>query len=555
MFTTRFAILTLALFAFMSYVFASRWSEIGHDTVTYYTFTEKGARDLAEFWILFFILAFFHESAHGLTCKHYGGQVHHMGFHLIYLTPAFFVDVSEAFVYANRWQRFITILAGIWVEMIFCSAATIVWWGTPAGTYAHELSYKVMLITGVAVVVVNMNPLIKLDGYYAFSEILGFANIKEKSTAFLSTITRRYIFGLPVEVEFVPKHRRTLFVVYAILSGLYSYALLFAVVRFSRNVFLNYSREWAFVPALALAYFIFRSRIRVFVRFVNTVYLDKKDRLRAWLTPGRVIPISALLLIVLLLPVWPRYVQAYAVLEPMRRETVRVAVPGTVAAVYVREGDRVVPGQPLLRMHDFNVESKFSAAKKNLAEAQGGLISAQLAYENAGEAAEQSRQLTVEAAMTAQAMDRLTPAASIPGIVMSNEINDLRGTYLETGSPVAEIADMSTMRARMFVPEFSVNEVRPDQPVRLLLDGRYQPIDTEVSEVLPASAELAPGLESASSYKGLANSKFYVVESYVTNDGSLRDQMNGLVKIRTGRQSAAGLMAREVVDFVGRKVW
>jgi putative peptide zinc metalloprotease protein len=478
-----------------------------------------------------------------------------MGFHLIYLTPAFFVDVSEAFVYANRWQRFITILAGIWVEMIFCAAATIVWWGTPAGTYTHELSYKVMLITGVAVVVVNMNPLIKLDGYYAFSEILGFANIKEKSTAFLSTITRRYIFGLPVEVEFVPKHRRALFVVYAILSGLYSYALLFAVVRFSRNVFLNYSREWAFVPALALAYFIFRSRIRVFVRFVNTVYLDKKDRLRAWLTPVRVIPISALLLIVLLLPVWPRYVQAYAVLEPMRRETVRAAVPGTVAAVYVREGDRVVPGQPLLRMHDFNVESKFGAAKKDLAEAQGGLISAQLAYENAGEAAEQSRQLTVEAAMTAQAMDRLTPTASIPGIVMSNEIDDLRGTYLETGSPVAEIADMSTMRVRMFVPEFSVNEVRPDQPVRLLLDGRYQPVDTEVSEVLPASAELAPGLESASSYKGLANSKFYVVESYVTNDGSLRDQMNGLVKIRTGRQSAAGLMAREVVDFVGREVW
>ena len=36
-----------------------------------------------------------------------------MGFHLIYLTPAFFVDVTEAWVYANRVQRIITMLAGM----------------------------------------------------------------------------------------------------------------------------------------------------------------------------------------------------------------------------------------------------------------------------------------------------------------------------------------------------------------------------------------------------------------------------------------------------------
>ena len=42
-----------------------------------------------------------------------------MGFHLIFLTPAFFVDVTEAWVYAGRWQRLVTIIAGIWVEMIF----------------------------------------------------------------------------------------------------------------------------------------------------------------------------------------------------------------------------------------------------------------------------------------------------------------------------------------------------------------------------------------------------------------------------------------------------
>ena len=554
-YSTWFTTLTLLLFAFMIYVFVSRWGEIGHDTLKYYTFTDKGARDLAEFWILFLVLAFFHESAHGLTCKHYGGQVHRMGFHLIYLTPAFFVDVTEAWVYASRWQRFITIIAGIWVEMIFCAISTIVWWGTPAGSYAHELSYKIILITGLAVVVVNMNPLIKLDGYYAFSEIVGFADIKEKSTLFLSSWVRRNVFRLPVGVEYVPKRRRTLYMAYAILSGVYSYALLFAVVRFSRNVFLNYNREWAFVPALALGYFIFRSRIRAFRTFVDTVYLDKKDRIRFWLTPSCVIVGAALLLAVLFAPVWRRTVQGRFAVEPLRRETVRTAVPGNVVAVYVREGDRVMPGQPLLRMQNLALLSELGAAEKDLALAEGKRTIAQLTYDDIGDSTEQSRQYATEKATTVQKVDRLTVTAPIQGIVVSEGITDLAGTHLEAGSMVTEIADTSRLRVRMFVPEFEINEVRYNQQVRLLLDSWYRPIDAAVATVLPASTDLAPGLEAAGSYKGLANTKYYVAESYLTNDGSLCDQMSGTFKILIGRQSMAGLLARDVGDFVGRKVW
>jgi len=555
MYSGWFTLLTLLVFSFMAYVFVSQWAEIGRDTLKYYTFTEKTARDLAEFWIIFLVLAFFHESSHGLTCKHYGGQVHRMGFHLIFLTPAFFVDVTEALVYASRWQRFVTILAGIWVELIFCAAGTIIWWGTPPGTYAHELSYKIMLITGVAVVVVNMNPLIKLDGYYAFSEIIGFSDIKEKSTSYLSSLVRGKIFGLPVEVDFVPRRRRALYVIYAILSGVYSYLLLFAVLRFSRNVFLNYSREWAFVPALALAYFIFRSRIRTFVRFMKTVYLDKKDRMIAWMTPRRMIAITAALLAVFLAPIWPRFVQARAELEPIRREIVRAPVPGLVRDVYVREGEHVEAGQPLLSMLDYGVESSFRSAQAGAADARAAQIKAQIEYGNAGEAAERTRQFAVETATTAQAEAALTPTAPIAGTVMSDGITHLGGAYLETGATVTEIADTNTMRARMFIPEYEVNEVHPGQPVRVMLESCPDPVSSRVSAVLPASIELAAGLESPTSYKGLANTRFYVAESILPNDGSLLDQMSGTAKIRIGRQSLAGWMSREVREVAGRKIW
>jgi multidrug resistance efflux pump len=206
-------------------------------------------------------------------------------------------------------------------------------------------------------------------------------------------------------------------------------------------------------------------------------------------------------------------------------------------------------------LQDYDLESKRNAAQKSLAEARGSQIDAQLHYENTGDAAERSKQYAVEAATSVEAVDKLTPASPIQGIVMSDDITNLKGTYLETGAVVAEIADTSAMRARMFVLEFAVNEVRTGQPIRLLLDGQTSPIHGRVANVLPSSTSLDSGLEPATSYKGLANTRYYVAESYLPNDGSLRDQMSGIAKIRIGRQTLAGLLGREVREFVGRKVW
>ncbi len=359
-----FGMICLALFGFMIYVFAANWGQIAQDSILFYNFTQKTAADLAEFWILFLILAFFHESSHGLTCKHYGGQVHAMGFHLIYLTPAFFVDVSEAFVYAGRWQRFLIILAGIGVEMIFCAFATIVWWGTPPGSPAHDLAYKIMLITGVAVVVVNMNPLIKLDGYYAFSEIIGFSDIKERSTAYLSGLVRKHIFRLPVEMDFVPRRRRPGYLAYAVLSGLYSYMLLITVLRFSDHVLARFLPQWAFIPVLALGILIFRSRIKTLVRFLRTVYLDKRDRVRALLTLPVMVVGTAVLLAVVFVPMWHETITARFLLEPARQALVRSTVPGRVTAVLAREGEQVRAGDPLVTMTNADVDADRASAQE-----------------------------------------------------------------------------------------------------------------------------------------------------------------------------------------------
>jgi putative peptide zinc metalloprotease protein len=554
-YTPWFGAVCAVLFGFMTYVFIASWGQIGQDTLQFYNFTQKSAGDLAEFWVLFLILGYFHESAHGLTCKHYGGQVHAMGFHLIYLTPAFFVDVTETLVYANRWQRLITILAGVWVEMVFCAVATLVWWGTPAGSGAHDLAYKIMLITGVAVIVVNMNPLIKLDGYFAFSEILGFSDIKEKSTSYVSGLHRKYIFGLPVEVDYVPKRRRAGFVVYALLSGAYSYLLLIAVIRFCDHVFAKYSPQWAFLPALALALVIFRSRLRKLARFMQTVYLDKRDRVHAFLTPMRAGAMAAVVLIVVLAPLWHETMTARYLLEPVRLAVVRTTVPGRVMAVLAQEGQSVQAGDALVRMSNAEVDSARAVSGKEFALTNMKRVQAQLTHGDLRSMIEEQARAATEADIAREQSDALYPRAPIDGVVTTARLADLTGSYLSAGTKITDIADTRQMRARVFIPEFAVGRVRPGARASLLTDGSFSARGGLVEGIEPIAGQIPEGLMSTEQIKGAVGLEYYIADVVVPNDGRLRDGMSGTAKIVVRRTSLLRLAATAIRDFVQRKIW
>ena len=244
----------LSLFIFETIVFFNNWNILGPDIPLYFNFTHKSLYDVAEFWLLLFGLGFVHETAHGLTCKHFGGQVHSMGLMFLYLTPAFFVDCSESWVTASRVQRLATIIAGIWIEMTICGLSMIVWIHTSAGQWLHDFMYKIILITGLAVVVMNLNPLLKLDGYYFLTEFIGIPELKERSTAFVSGWFQSRVLRLPVEVPSIPRRRATLFVIYALASGAYSYMMLYFVVRLSFNVTSKLLADFAVIPAGALAF-------------------------------------------------------------------------------------------------------------------------------------------------------------------------------------------------------------------------------------------------------------------------------------------------------------
>src|SRR6187200_3469016 len=74
-----------------------------------------------------FVIKSVHELGHGLTCKHFGGEVHEIGVMTMVFQPYFFVNVSDSWTMPDRKHRMLVSFAGIYVELVFAAIAALFW--------------------------------------------------------------------------------------------------------------------------------------------------------------------------------------------------------------------------------------------------------------------------------------------------------------------------------------------------------------------------------------------------------------------------------------------
>src|SRR3954462_4292090 len=98
---------------------------------------------------LAFLVICMHEFAHGLTCKHFGGEVREIGFLLIYFQPALYCNVSDAWLFPERSKRLWVGFAGPYFELFLWSVATLLWRVTEVDTPINYVSYIIMTTSGV----------------------------------------------------------------------------------------------------------------------------------------------------------------------------------------------------------------------------------------------------------------------------------------------------------------------------------------------------------------------------------------------------------------------
>ncbi|MCK5943292.1 MAG: hypothetical protein KAI24_15030, partial [Planctomycetes bacterium] len=301
-------------------------------------------------WVAVVVLKVLHELGHAFALKRYGGAVPDFGVIFVFLTPCAYVDANSSWTFPTRWQRIVVALGGMYVETLIAFAFALVWAGTPPG-FLHSVAQSVVVLATVTTVLVNANPLIKFDGYYAFSDLLGIYNLQDRARENLRNHLEHWLLGMPLQANDYTRRERLLLWLYAPATLVYRVSLAFGVTALMMT-------SW---PALGVPLGIGFTWLLIVGPMLRIArHLWSSERLESVRLRARVVTVSTLLVAAVLASTVPvsHSVVAPGVLDPGYKRSVRAPSSSFVDQVDVTEGDPVANGDRLCVLRDPQLEER-----------------------------------------------------------------------------------------------------------------------------------------------------------------------------------------------------
>jgi putative peptide zinc metalloprotease protein len=358
--TKGFLFLYLVLIANAAWIALSRW-QVMVSQLPNISASSWGLGLVA----LGFGLVAVHECWHGLTCKHFGGRVNESGFLMIFFCiPAMYVDVSDAWIFRDKRHRVLVGLAGPMWDLAVVALGTVIWHVSPPG--AVQSTAIIAVAVSLMSLLMNLNPLLKLDGYYIMSDLTGIPNLKDAASEAFSNLLRR-LRGLPTQPVRFSVETRRLLVVYGLLSALYSILIFWLLGLF---LFTVATRQVGLLgPVLMVGLIGWFAR-----RPLSAMGLALRTKLEA-MTSRRAIGLALSLIVVGSILVLPRSLRVAgpAALDGASRAPVRAEIAGNLAEILVKEGDLVSQGQVVARLEASDLQTQQASMRSSIEQARAQL--------------------------------------------------------------------------------------------------------------------------------------------------------------------------------------
>ena len=377
LFTRGFVILTCLVLLMALYLGSRQFS----DLIEYFqaSFTPAGAVTYAGALVFVKIL---HELGHGYQAVGRGLRVPVMGVAFLVMFPLLYTDLTDAWRLRKRRDRLMVDFGGVMVELTIAVYATLVWCFLPDGP-ARSAAFAIATVSWFFSLLVNLNPLMRFDGYYLLADALGVHNLQPRSFGMGKWALRELLFGLgDPSPERLSRRMRVFMVSYSYATWIYRFFLFLAIALIVYSFFFK-----------ALGILLFCAEIAFFIAFPVwrelKVWGKMRHRIarsrRSWMTFG----VVAALLILLCMPFSTR-IQVPAILDEARQQAIYSAVEGRLAAVRVEEGQTVEEGELLFAFEDPELPLEIEQTRQRIA-----LSEAQL-QAIAGDEVARSRRTVVE---------------------------------------------------------------------------------------------------------------------------------------------------------------
>ncbi len=241
----------------------------------------------------------------------------------------------------------------------------------------------------------------------------------------------------------------------------------------------------------------------------------------------------------------PMRVEGDAVVVPQHLVTVAAPVDGSVDKVYAHEGQRVVAGQVLGAINDWQWRTDLAAAE---AKYQESLLTMEndLAHGSAQAGADRANAdyLRSEVAQARSRLDSAQLRSPIAGIVVTPNLQNLAGQHLDAGAAFAQVLDLESAVIQIAVPEQNASLLGSGQDAAIKLESYPQRTwHSQVSVVSP-QAVAGDGFRTFAAEVQVPN-----------NDAMLRAGMSGKGKIYIGLRPAGYVLLRRPALWVWQTVW
>ena len=543
--------LGIALFALAGYVI---WLNRDHlASGTHNVLLAEGQHGLGVLLALLVIFAvvLLHELGHGFAVKHFGGQVQSMGFLVLYGMPCMFCDTSDSHLFPERNHRVYVALAGTYIELYAAALATLVWWLTPQGLMVNQLAYNVMMLASISGILLNYNPMIKLDGYFVLADLLDMPGLLEDAYGYLGYLFRRHVLRMNVQCPVQGRRRKRVLAIYGTLSILYSAAIITLTYVFLRRFLIQAFALLGVLASLALLVVLVRKPLRPMIRTARLWALDHRGTIRRRLVPW--VGLAALGLPAVLLAPFPGQRSFEATLEPAREaalvapENLRLSRADFFAGQTVASGDllAVLDADAVARDAD---EAGARAQMMNVASAAASLRGEALdAVTTRGRADQERRSSSLLRRRVARAELR----APFDGRVLTAGIPELVGREFEAGDTVCLVGDVHAVRARIVLDDLDLEDVQIGASARLRLRSvPWRALEGRVSAIeVPGTAGPAGAGTPAGAGRPVA---WIALESVPP---APRPGLTGRLSVITPRRTAASQVYRWLARFVRMDLW
>jgi multidrug resistance efflux pump len=179
-------------------------------------------------------------------------------------------------------------------------------------------------------------------------------------------------------------------------------------------------------------------------------------------------------------------------------------------------------------------------------------------FDSSANAVRDRTRLQQELAVAEKRVAALEIRAAIDGVVATSGLEQKPGAFLAAGDEFARVVDRSTMKARILVRDWDLQDVQQGATVRVkVVPFPYRTYSGKVGRIYPASAVDRPVNQTENLERlGQQLTNYFAVDmEFVNSDGSLREGMTGTAKVSGKRASLAWQASRAIWRWARSQAW